>query len=691
MNLPPQAVSVFLPLGIGAVCGALAAVWWLNRRRPARRAYRISRFNRRALPGLLDAISDPVLLLDPDSAVIRDVNQATCDLFACTRAGALGARIGQFSFADLNSTPADIPALIQRARAKGPQRFAWQARRTDGTPFWAEATLRCARIGGRSRIVMTARDVSQRIQAEADLVASSDRFRKLIDTVPDLAIHGYLMDGTATYWNETCTRLYGYTAEEAIGRSIFDLIIPPELSEAVRANIQALKLGAANLPPTELVLRRKDGSRIHVYSGYAVSSLPGHPPQFFCLDLDLTERLRTEDERQQLQDQLAQAQKMELVGRLAGGVAHDFNNMLGVIVGYAELAMEQADPDTTVFHDLQEIRKAARRSTDLTRQLLAYARKQPVSPRVLDLNETIGGALNMIRRLIGENLELRWQPAASVWPVRLDPGQLDQILTNLCVNARDAIEGIGALTIQTGTIALPPAALPRGPESPPPGDYTWLSVADNGPGMPRDVLEHIFEPFFTTKEIGRGTGLGLATVYGIVKQNHAHISVDSDPGRGTVFTLHFPRHHGPVDAEPPALPAVDGVSGRQTLLLVEDELSLLSLCRSHLERQGYDVLATDSPAEALQMASAHPGPIHLLITDVVMPEMDGAELSRRLTLMRPGIHTLFMSGYTADVTARHGVSNTGIQFLQKPFGNADLTAKVQALLRSTPNPEVPHG
>ncbi|MFO1489573.1 MAG: ATP-binding protein [Kiritimatiellia bacterium] len=394
---------------------------------------------------------------------------------------------------------------------------------------------------------------------------------------------------------------------------------------------------------------------------------------------DTSLQKQAEADRERLQAELNQAQKMESIGRLAGGVAHDFNNMLGVILGHAELALETVDRSLPVFSDLQEIDKAAQRSAELTRRLLAYARKQTVAPRVLQLNETVEGMLSMLRRLIGENMELVWQPGRELWPVRIDPVQIDQILANLCVNARDAIRGIGRVTITTDDVMLN-ACDCVGRKGVRPGQYVSLTVSDNGCGMDEGVMEHLFEPYFTTKGLGKGTGLGLAMVYGIVHQNDGFIQVRSEPGQGTSIQILLPRHVG-VDLSartqkisPSQLP------GRQTLLVVEDEPAILNLARNALERQGYKVLATTSPGEALRLAETHAGDIHLLLTDVIMPEMNGRDLARRLLSLHPELKRLFMSGYTADVIAHHGVLEPDVHFIQKPFSNTVLVAKVREVL-----------
>ena len=390
------------------------------------------------------------------------------------------------------------------------------------------------------------------------------------------------------------------------------------------------------------------------------------------------ERRESEAENANLQAQLMQAQKMESIGRLAGGVAHDFNNMLGVILGHAELAQDLITPADPIFEDLSEIKNAAQRSADLTRQLLAFARKQTVSPRVLDLNETVEGLLKMLRRLIGEDIDLAWLPGKGLWQVKIDPTQVDQILANLTVNARDAIEGVGKIIIATDIAELD-ADYCTDHVGCVPGHYVMLSISDDGCGMDNEIQEHIFEPFFTTKGVGQGTGLGLATIYGIVKQNSGYIDVHSRPDQGTTFRIYLPRYLGKVVAIEKTAEMIQ--QGQETILLVEDESSILLLGKRMLESIGYRVLTAGTPGEALWLAEQNAGEIHLLITDVVMPEMNGRDLAKRLLSLYPGLKRLFMSGYTADVIAHHGVLDEGVHFIQKPFSKTELSTKVRKILR----------
>jgi CheY-like chemotaxis protein len=339
----------------------------------------------------------------------------------------------------------------------------------------------------------------------------------------------------------------------------------------------------------------------------------------------------------------------------------------------------RADENHDLYADLKEIQKAAQRSADITKQLLAFARKQTISPRQLDLNDTVESMLNMLRRLIGEDIDLFWKPATHLWSVKMDPTQIDQILANLCVNARDAIAGVGKVTIETGMKTFDPAycAAHQGFI---PGDFVMLAVSDNGCGMAKETLNNLFEPFFTTKDIGEGTGLGLATIYGIVKQNNGFINVYSEPGRGSTFRVYLSRLSADEDTDRIVPEKKAAAGGTETILLVEDEPSILRMTRMMIERKGYSVLSAATPTEAIDLAKTHADEIDLLMTDVVMPEMNGRDLAGLLTAIFPDIKLLFMSGYTANVIAHHGVLDDGVVFIQKPFSMKELAETLRRVL-----------
>ena len=477
--------------------------------------------------------------------------------------------------------------------------------------------------------------------------------------------------GIIQYVNPAFEAVTGYTRAEALGQN-------PRILQSGRHDAAFYRkmwdaLAGGKTWQGRFVNKRKSGS---LYTEDAVISpvcdADGKIVNFVAVKRNITEHLR-------LAEQLQQAQRMESVGRLAGGVAHDFNNMLTVILGRTEIALEQTAPGLPVRADLKEIREAALRATDITRQLLAFARKQTVAPRVLDLNRTIEGMLQMLRRLIGEDIDLAWKPKPDLWPVKVDPSQIDQILANLCVNARDAIAGVGKIAIETGHSAFDVEYCADHADFLP-GQFVWLAVGDTGCGMDRETLAHIFEPFFTTKEAGEGTGLGLATVYGIVRQNNGFIHSYSEPGQGTLFKIYLPRHAEPGEPKPANGPELPAARGRETILLAEDDPLILKMTASLLERQGYTVLAANTPGEAVRLAGQHAGRIHLLMTDVVMPEMNGRTLAQKLVAADPKLKLLFMSGYTADVIAHNGVLEDGVNFIQKPFSRQDLSVKLREVL-----------
>jgi two-component system, cell cycle sensor histidine kinase and response regulator CckA len=440
---------------------------------------------------------------------------------------------------------------------------------------------------------------------------------------------------------------------------------------------------ATNTPyAIEYRILHRDGTVRWVFeNGVPIAEHQQQPLWLDGVILDITELKQAQQHNEELERKFLQAQKMESVGRLAGGVAHDFNNMLGVIIGNTEIALDKLPADNPVQTELAGIKTAAERSAALTQQLLAFARKQIYAPKILDLNATVAGMLPMLRRLIGEDIDLAWLPGSDGRLVKMDPTQIEQILANLCVNARDAIVDTGKLTIETGTAVFDHAYCAEHPGFVP-GSYVLLAVSDNGSGMTDETLGQLFEPFFTTKELGKGTGLGLATVYGIVKQNNGFINVYSEVGQGTTFRIYLVRHEGEIVAVDNDADTVEMVGGQECILLVEDEPMLNEMTTMMLERQGYAVLPAATPSEAMRLAGEHGRGIDLLITDVVMPEMNGRELASRLADIVPRLKCLFVSGYTANVIAHHGVLDEGVHFMQKPFSSRELAAKVREVLEA---------
>lgn len=839
---------------------------------------------------------------------VLDVNPAYERITGISRKEAVGALasvlygIGQAPFLD---------AYSRVAETGEPTEFeAW----LEPMQKHLHVTVGCPKPGFFSTVLT---DITERKRAEQGLRESEERFRILLENIETVAIQGYGLDGTIQYWNKGSEKLYGYRQQEAIGGNLLDLIIPSEMREAVAKEMRRMAESGRPLPPEELLLKHKDGSRVPVISSHTLVRVSGRAHELFCIDVDISERKQAEDalraskellteterigkvggwsfnidtltqvwtdevyrihetaispdptveqginyytqesrpiieqavhraiahgeafdfeleiitakgntravhtigkadlpnrriygffqditERKQAESELrrlstairqspetvvitdtagtiqyvnpaferttgytraealgqnprilnsgrhdaefyrvmwntlqegrvwqgrmvnkrkdgslytedasiapvkdndgtitnyvavkrditaelareemlSQAQKMESVGRLAGGVAHDFNNLLMGIMGYAELCREQLPVDHPVREWVGEIIREAERSANLTRQLLAFARKQTVAPQVIDLNDAVGNMLKMLRRLIGEDIDLVWQPGANVWPLKIDPGQVDQILANLCVNARDAIGGDGRITIETDIVSIDADYCEEHAEAAP-GSYVLLTVSDDGCGMDRETLQHVFEPFFTTKPTGEGTGLGLATVYGIAKQNNGFVNVYSEPGEGTTFRIYLPRDTSVARDAAEAAPKTAIRNGTETILLVEDETAIRTIMQLVLAKLGYTVIPAASPAEALRLAEAHRDGIDLMITDVVMPGMNGRALAEQLAPDFPKMKVLYMSGYTADVVAQRGILDEGVHFLGKPVGRDALAQKVREVL-----------
>jgi len=514
------------------------------------------------------------------------------------------------------------------------------------------------------------RDITQRKRAMLDLEDSEQRFRALHEaSFGGIGVHD---KGLILECNKGLSKMTGYRYDELIGMDGL-LLISEDTRDLVSQNISA---GVET--PYEAKGVRKNGE---IYPlRLEARQIPYKGKNVRVVEFrDITEIRKAETEKKELESKLRQAHKMEAVGRLAGGVAHDYNNMLSVIIGYTELALEKLQPDNPLYKSLTQIHKASQRSVDVTRQLLAFARKQTVVPKVIDLNTIVKSMHKMLGKLIGEDIDLSWHPDNNLWPVKIDPAQVDQILANLCVNARDAISGVGKVIIETGNRVLDKAYC-ESHTGFMPGEYVLLSVSDNGAGMDKETVEKIFEPFFTTKGVDQGTGLGLAMVYGIVKQNEGFIDVYSEPAKGTTFQIFLPRHLGDTQDLPLTQVSSPASSQGETVLLVEDEPAILEMTQIILERLGYHCLATDTPKRALALAREYVGKINVLVSDVVMPEMNGRELSEQIQAVYPNIKTIFMSGYTADVIANHGVLEEGMNFIQKPFSPKDLGRKIRAVL-----------
>jgi two-component system cell cycle sensor histidine kinase/response regulator CckA len=519
-------------------------------------------------------------------------------------------------------------------------------------------------------------DVTERRRAENALRVSEARFRRLWNSGIFLIMISDT-EGNIREINESGARMLGYTPEEMVGTLRWAAITPPgwEHVDAVAA-AQLASTGVATAWEKELL--HKDGRRVPILAGAAL--LDGR--EGIAIALDLTTSKETEQRLRDVEAQFRQSQKMEAVGQLAGGVAHDFNNMLSVILGFGELMLSDLKDGDPMRHDVEEICAAGHRAAALTRQLLMFSRQQVLAPKVLDLNEVLLGMDTMLRRLVGEDIDLVLLPAANVARVNADPGSIEQLVMNLVVNARDAMPTGGKLTLEISMIELDEEST-RDHSGMTPGHHVLLAVSDTGSGMDKATQARIFEPFFTTKEKTKGTGLGLSTVFGIVKQSGGDVWVYSEPGIGTTFKVYLPRFDGLVTAAPPSVVATSP-RGNETILVVEDEDQVRAVALSVLRRHGYRVLEARNAGEALLICERAEEKVDLLLTDVVMPRMSGPELAKRLVEMRPRLKVLFMSGYTDDSVVRHGVLDAEIAYLQKPLTPTAITVKVREVLDAPP-------
>jgi len=554
----------------------------------------------------------------------------------------------------------------------------WRILDRDGTERWLMSQGRPTRdaSGHVVRYTGIVLDVTARKQAQADIRESEMRFSTIFHASPVGICLTRLTDGQIIDANIVFLEILGYSREEALKKRTQEMgmwAVPEERHKIVQLlNKQGRVLNI------ELKLRRKSGEIGETLVSAELIELAGER-YILSMIQDITERKRAEVEKEKLQAHLVQAQKMESVGRLAGGVAHDFNNMLSVMMLHAEIGLSQLEPTSKLYDNLQEIHKATQRSADLTRQLLAFARKQLVAPKVLDLNETIEALLKMLRPLIGEGITLLWVPMADVRPVKIDPSQIDQILVNLCVNARDAISERGKIIIETGNVVFDDAYCITHAEAVP-GKFVLLSVSDDGSGVDQETQRMLFEPFFTTKELGKGTGLGLATVYGIVKQNNGFITVYSEPGLGTTFKVYLPQHGDQIEQVEQSGTLAPLAQGHEVVLVVEDEAAILEVVTTTLRTQGYTVLQAATPDEALHLIQDYTGKLHLLVTDMIMPGMNGRELAKNLVSSYPQLKVLYMSGYTPSVIAHHGILDEQVCFIAKPFSIREISLKVREVL-----------
>jgi two-component system, cell cycle sensor histidine kinase and response regulator CckA len=554
--------------------------------------------------------------------------------------------------------------------------FEVEVYRKDGSKIWIWTNGRAVRDG--DRIVSyegSAEEITDRKLLADQLGQAQQQYREMVDNAI-VGIFQSTPDGRYISANPAMAAMLGYDSPQELLASIMDLGQQVYVDSNRRDELKRLLQEQGIAKNFECEAYRKDGGRMWLSANVRAIFKDGAVVRYEGMNEDITQRRR-------LEDQLRQAQKMEAVGQLAGGVAHDFNNALGVITGYSDLLQMNLPAGDLCHRYCEEIAKAGRRAAALTRQLLAFSRKQPIQPVVLDLNGATSELEGMLRRLIGENIEFTFKRSASLGRVKMDPGQVEQILMNLAVNSRDAMPGGGKLCIETANVELDDVYA-RQNAYVIPGPYVLLSVSDTGCGMDQETQRRIFEPFFTTKELGKGTGLGLSMVYGIAKQNAGYVIVASEVGKGTTFRLYLPRvcDAATLSSQPPVTNAMP--RGRETVLVVEDEEPLRILARTCLENNGYSVIDAANAVAALEIAKNHRGRIHLLLTDVVMPGLSGRKLANRLMAVLPGLRVIYMSGYTSDLVDRHGLLDHDTVLLEKPFTLHALLTKVHHTLHPTP-------
>jgi two-component system cell cycle sensor histidine kinase/response regulator CckA len=613
---------------------------------------------------LFEANPQPLWVYEKSTLRFLAVNDAAVACYGYSREEFL-----RMTIADIRP-PSDVPRLVQSA-ALVPDELQrlepWIHRRKDGSLIEVEIVSHPISFAGRpSRLVM-ANDITARRKAERALQASEERYRLLFEK--NLAgVFRSTLEGRFLEVNAAFARMMGYSSrEELLALPSMELYFEPEDRQIFIRKLRP-EGTAVNV---ELRCRRKDGAAVWLLENVSLRR-EGSEEILEGTVIDITDR-------KQLEEQLRLSQKMEAVGRLAGGVAHDFNNLLTVIMGNADILMGAMSEDDGRKTDVEEILKASERAASLTRQLLAFGRGQTLIVEVLDLNSVISNTEHLLQRVIGEDVSLVSVLDPRLSSVRADPGQIEQVLMNLAINARDAMPEGGKLTIETSNVWLD-EDYARDHVTVKSGPYVMMAVSDTGAGMSEETRSHAFEPFFTTKEQGKGTGLGLATVYGIVKQSGGYIWIYSEPGLGTTVKVYLPRVEDAPDPARPRPERAAPAGGRETILLVEDEDSVRHLARRCLEARGYRVFSARGGREALDIAERHGESIDLALTDVVMPEMSGLELVRRLRHVHPGLKAVFMSGYTDNAFARQGALDAGTAFLQKPFSAFGLAQRIREVL-----------
>jgi PAS domain S-box-containing protein len=639
--------------------------------------------------GLLESAPDAIVVVDADG-IVRLANRQTEAMFGYRREALIGRPVEML-----------LPERIAPVHPKFRSRYFNEpltrpmgagleltARRSDGSEFPVDISLAPLETEEGTLVSAAVRDITEQRRRAAEILGQSEeRFRLLVEGVQDYAIITLDSEGRIATWNLGAQRIHGVTANEALGQDVSVLYGEEDIAEG-KPQYELEVARESGRFEDEGWRVRSDGSRF--WANVVVTALrddDGALRGFSRVSRDITERKRAGEERELLQIRLNQAQRLESLGQLAGGVAHDFNNLLAAVMNYAWLIHEDPSDPEAVRADVAQIRRAAERAATLTHQLLIFGRREVVKPEVLDLNAVVAEIEALLRRTIGEHIELRTKLEPNLNRIKADPSGVEQVLMNLVVNARDAMHAGGTLVIETKNAEVSDITL-RSSLRVEPGRYVVLAVADSGTGMTAEVAGRAFEPFFTTKERGKGSGLGLATVYGIVTQAGGDVNIYSEPGMGTTIRAYFPVTDEAPEVRPhdPVVQEYDG-TGR-TILLVEDEEQVREPTRRTLVRRGYEVLTARDGSEALQRVESHANTIDLLLTDVVMPGMSGKELAERVAAMRPAIKVLFMSGYSQEVIER-GASSEGMQLLEKPFNSNDLLRHVRDMIEG--GTETPDG
>ena len=615
---------------------------------------------------ILENIGDAVFVISRNGHYL-DVNPRACEMTGYSRLELLRLTTADTYAHEEQETAGQQLAAIAGGKLRAYER---QLLRKDGTEITVDVS---ARVLPDGRLLATLRDVTERRQAERALRESDQRFREIAQHIREAF---FVVDPVArrtVYVSPTWSEIWGRPEGEAYrDANMWSDAIHPDDRPGVLAGQEGLAKGTPNIVTFRVI--RPDGSIRWVRGrAFPVMSPAGTLTRIVGVAEDITELKQTEH-------QLLQAQKMEAIGRLAGGVAHDFNNALTAIMGYTDMVLQDLPDESEAAQDLTEVKKAAQHAAGLTRQLLAFSRQQVLEPVVMKVNDHLQNFQKMLRRVIGEDIQLRLALGHDIGNVRVDPGQLEQVLMNLVVNARDAMPLGGELVIETANAELSEEYADQH-QPVVPGAYVMIAVSDTGQGMKAEVKARIFEPFFTTKETGHGTGLGLSTVYGIVKQSGGYIWVYSEEGNGTTFKVYLPIVDSPPDA-PVKRRETSTVAGTETILLAEDDAMIRPLTKGVLTKLGYTVMVAADLEEAMRLAAGQSGTLHLLITDVVMPGGSGRDLARQLTAQRPDLKVLYISGYTDDAISRHGMLEPGLNFLQKPFTPAVLARKVREVLDS---------